>query len=565
MPNIVEYTSKSEITPSDKGINAAQDAGRLYGRVGDQIGRDINRGVQKVADAVERHMAIMEASELYKTGTELKQNLQTRYEKESALPENRNDPHFGERFMAEVGPLLDEWGKGVSTDHGKQLAITLGAGIRNEIFNHVAAGQSEMDAAHVQDNLTQTVNSLGSGLITDPSAINLSRTIGTAKDAIQGMTMAIPDVRMREQVASELTARYLPQLVIARYRGVAESIKNQIAENGGETSPARQQLDKDVAAQLGFQYISPENQEKITELGAEAVHAGQELYRSKQATIKSQTVEAGKTAFAQIHNIVTELALEGKPPTPDVVNAIHNFSQMYGASNPGEAASLDDYLLRTRGMAQKNAVQPYNQQVRDKIQAGMALPKGDPRRPTEHSLLQAYSHGQITAEDLSMYTNMLDKVDRPEKDPAFGPAHAQFVRWQNQMLQLIGGNNMPGTAAARAQFLHDSMVNFMAWGRKDGDWDKTLSRVTDPHNPSSFGGHMIKMYQRAALKPNAADFLSQNWPRWNPDGTITWPSGNPPTAQPRKAGSSETVKVPPAPAHPAADLEKADEILWGKH
>jgi hypothetical protein len=56
-------------------------------------------------------MAIMETSELYKTGTELKMNLQTRYEKESALPENRNDPHFGDRFMAEVGPQLDQWGK----------------------------------------------------------------------------------------------------------------------------------------------------------------------------------------------------------------------------------------------------------------------------------------------------------------------------------------------------------------------------------------------------------------------------------------------------------------------
>jgi hypothetical protein len=44
----------------------------------------------------------------------------------------------------------------------------------------------------------------------------------------------------------------------ARYiGGVAESIKNQIAETGADTSPALDQLNKDVKNQLGFQYLSP--------------------------------------------------------------------------------------------------------------------------------------------------------------------------------------------------------------------------------------------------------------------------------------------------------------------
>jgi hypothetical protein len=182
-------------------------------------------------------MAVMETSELYKTGTELRLNLQQKYDAESALPENRNDPHFGDRFMAEAAPLLDQWGGSASTDHGKQLAATLKAGIRNEIFNHVVAGQSEMDSAHVIDNGTQTMNSLGAGLITDPSEPNLNRTLGTAKDAIDGMTMSIPDVGTRERVATQLRNQYYPQLVMSRYAGVGESVKNQIAATGDETSP----------------------------------------------------------------------------------------------------------------------------------------------------------------------------------------------------------------------------------------------------------------------------------------------------------------------------------------
>lgn len=558
MPNIVTYTSKSNITPSDKGIQAAEQAARHYGKVGNEIGHDIGGALNKVADAVERHMSIMETSELYKTGTELKLNLQKRYEQESALPENRNDPHFGDRFMAEVGPTLEEWGNGASTDHGKQLAATLKAGIRNELFNHVASGQAEMDAAHVEDNLIQTGNMLGSGLITDPSEINLHRTIGTMENTIQGMTAAIPDVAMREREASQMRARFLPNLVATRYNGVAESIKNQIAETGAETSPALEQLNKDVAAQLGFQYLSPEMQTRVTKLGQDAVSQGQTLFNSRHETAKSQAVEAGKARYAELHNIATQLAMAGQGPTPELVTAIQDYSKNYGSTNPGEVASLDDFMLRGQDRAQSNAVQPYNQSVRDKIQAGFSLPPGDPRRPTLPSLTQAYSHGQITKEDYSGYTEILNKLDKPETDPSFKPAWDSFQRWQNMQIQSIGINNTQGAAAARAAFIHDVTATFMAKGRHSG-WDEALKWITDANHPGSFGGAEIqKVYKDAAIRPDAVDWLRSNWVQVNENGTITRPW------KPGASGGRPATTAPPAPATtPAADLKKADEMLWG--
>lgn len=555
MPNIVEYTNKEELTPSDKGIQAATEAAHVYSRIGNEVQSDLHQ----MGDKIEQHMAVMETSELYKTGTELKLNLQTRYEKESALPENRSDPHFGDRFMAEVGPQLDQWGKGAQTEHGKMLATTLKSSIRNEIFNHVAAGQSEMDAAHVQDNATQTINTLGSGLITDPSATNLTRTLGTAKDAIQGMTMAIPDVGTREQVASELTARYMPQLVLARYGGVAESIKNQIAETGKDTAPALGQLNKDVAAQLGFQYLSPEVQAKVAKLGEEAVRQGQTLYNSKHDTAKAQTIEAGKAAYADIHNKATELALKGQGPTPELIDAAHEYSRRYGATNPGEVASLDDFIMRGQDRAQNNAVQPYDQKTRDSIQTGFSLPKGDPRRPTQASLLKAYSAGLITKDDLSSDTAILDKLDKPETDPAFKPAWENFQRWQAQTIQSIGNNSLPGTAVARAQFLHDSTANFMARGKNGGDWDKALDMVTNVKNQHNFT-QALPMYQRAAQKPDAAKWISEHGLRFGEDGSVTPAYGS--TAAP--VYPTKEIPAAHAPAA-AADIKKADEIIWGKH
>lgn len=554
MPNIVEYTNKEDLTPSDKGIQAATEAAHVYANVG----REVGSSLKAIGDQVENHMAIMETSELYKTGTELKLNLQTRYEKESALPENRNNPHFGDQFMAEATPLLDQWGSGAKTDHGKQLAATLKAGIRNEIFNHVAAGQSEMDAAHVQDNATQTMNSLGSGLITDPSESNLTKTIGTAKDAIQGMTMAIPDVSTRESVASELTARYVPQLVVARYGGVAESIKNQIAETGSDTSPALEQLNKDVAAQLGFQYLSPEIQTRVSKLGDEAVRQGQELFNSKNATAKSKMTEEGHAAYAELHTIVTGLALAGQGPTPELIDQVQAYSQRFGATNAGEVASLDDFIVRGQDRAQSNAVQPFNQSIRDSIQAGFALPSGDPRRPSLASLTKAYSHGQITKEDFSGFTEILNKLDKPETDPAFKPAWDSFVRWRDMQVQSIGNSNQSGTAAARAAFIHDSTASFMARG-KGKDWDHALKGVTDPNVPGNFGGTIKAEYNKASQFPDAVGWLKNNWHTWDENGRaspLAYPTGH-------SGGKPAAPVHVPAPT-PAADLKKADEIIWGK-
>lgn len=548
----MEYSATAELTPSDKGIQAAEVAGRRLG----QFGQQIDSSLKSIGDKIENHMAVMETSELYKTGTELKLNLQQKYEKEAALPENRNDPHFGDRFMSEVGPMLDQWGSGAQTDHGKQLAATLKASIRNEIFNHVTAGQMEMDSAHVFDNAKETGNLLGSGLITDPSEINLNRSLGTMKDTIDGMTMAIPDVGTRERVAEELREQYMPNLVIARYRGIGQSITNQIAATGGETSPAAEQMDKDIATQVGFQYLKPEQQVALSEIKEEAIRRGQELYKAKNETAKSQLVEQGKSDYSQIYTVMTQQILSGKPPTPELVDTIGRYATRYGATNPSEVASLNEYLLKGSDRAQEGKIEPYSQQVRDSIQSSMSLPSGDPRRPTLPSLTQAWSNGQITKEDLGRYTEILTKLDKPDTDPTFKPAWENLKRWQEQMVQSIGNKGFPGTAAARAQFIHDSTAAFMTRGKGTGDWDKTLDTITNAQNNNSFG-HAMGFYQKASQRPDAANWLQQH-DQFDPHGLPVYGSqSNPiyPTAHPAPA-----QKLTPGSKE---EKERAQEILWG--
>jgi hypothetical protein len=550
VPNIVQYDATANLEPSDRGIQGAEVAGRRIGLFYHQLASD----VKDVGDAVQQHMSVMESSELYKTGTEMQLNLRKKYEEESALPDNRNDPHFGDRFMAEVQPLIQKWQSGASTDHGKMLAATLGNDIYKETFNYVHAGQSEMDSAHVLENAKQTGNSLGAGLIVDPSEGNLTRSIGTMNDAVDGMTMSIPDVATREGIATKLKGEYLPQLVISRYRGVAESIRNQVGDSGDETkSPALAQLNKDIDSQVGFQYISPEQQAALPELRDEAVRQGKELFKSKDETAKAQQTAEGKQAFANIHTVLTQLALNGQGPTPDVLDAISKYSQVYGASNPGEVSALNDFALRASDRAQENKVQPYNQDVRDQIQAGFSLPSGDPKRPTLASITQAYSHGQITAEDFTRYSDILTKLDKPSTDPAFKPAWENFRRWQDQMVQSIGNKGYPGTSAARAQFLHDSTAAFMSQGQGGVSWDKALDGLTSAQNPHSFV-HVIQFYNRAALRPDAGQWLQQH------DQFYANPHGTP------ALGSTAAPIVPTKSAQPTKiDQKDVDATIWGNH
>lgn len=557
IPNIVEYTSKSEITPSDKGINAAADAAQVYSRVGRSIGRSIER----VTDMVDRHMAVMETSEAYKTSTEFQLNQQHKFDELSKLPENQGNPHFAEQFQAEYNQALDEWASHARTERGRQLVIELSAGMRRDMFRHTIAGQAAMDWSHVNQNFVQDMNMQGVALTDDPSPRNYNAVIGKVEARIDAAVNAINDPVDREAQRTQYRDQYLPALTMSRYRSAADAISKQImnSEHGmPEESPANEQFTKDVNANLGFEFLKPETQVAVKQMQTEAVARGQEMFRAKNATEKSKAVEEGNAEYAQLYSEATKLAIAGRGPTPELIDAVDAFSQRRGATNAGQVASLNSFIISGRDRAQNNTVQPYNQQVRDDIQTGFAFPKGDPRRPTLASLLQAYSHGQITRDDLNRNTEILNKLDHPEEDPTFKPAWNNFTRWQAQMVQGIGRDKAAGTSAARAQFLHDSTAAFMAQGANG--WDKALDITTNAQNPHSFG-HVISFYKKAAEQgPNAAAWLQKN------DKFYASPHSAP--ALGSKVNpvypTAKTPIAPAAPPAPAADLKKADEFLWGK-
>lgn len=539
MPNIAEYNATGELTPSDKGIQGAEMAGRRIGQFYHQMAGDVS----EVADAVKQHMTVMETSELYKTGTELKLGLQQRYEQESALPENRNDPHFGDRFMAEVGSQLDNWSKNASTDHGKLLAAEMKDSIRTDLFHHVAAGQAEMDTAHVEDNMKQTGNLLGAGLITDPSEPNLDRTLGTMKDAIQGATMAIPDTATRERVATELTAQYMPQLVVARYRGVAESAKNQIAQTGGDTSPALEQLNKDMTSQLGFEHLTPEQQAGLATLRDDAVRQGQELFKAKDATQRKAESDAFDAALLPIETSLFKPNSAGgvtMQVTPDALAAVQRAAQMPGAKQHPEKIEA---LLNAMHTATQDAITGKETVTDRSTYNSLSSMIGSTTNPlTTVEVDKARAQHRLSDSDYSFLRS--SAVDSKQGSPKVTHAMTEVNQFLERIKPIIdkssvySGIDQQG-AVKFSQFAWDVQNKVRQAIASGEDPEKAVARLTDPHNANGFY-RFIPQYQ-TTNKQGLAAVLEETTP--NGVQPIPAPPGGVSYAPPPAANPGETPEA----------------------
>ena len=494
MPNIVQYEAKGELTPSDKGIQAAEVAGRRLGTFGQQIKGDLDQFGQQV----EEHMAVMETSELYKTGTELRLNLQTKYDQESGLPENRSDPHFGDRFMAEVGPTLDQWGAGVNTRKGKELAAVMKGNIRNDIFNHVAAGQSEMDAAHVHDNLNQTINTLSAGLQLDPSEANLNRTLDTARTAIQGMTSAIPDVKTREEVATQLTNERLPQIVTSRYQSVFESVKQQVGATGDETkSAAYDQAGKDIAAQVGFQYLPPEVQARLSGARDEAVRQGMELYKAHDAVQRKADGDAFDAEITRIETSMYKSNGAGgvtMTVTPEMLDAAQRAARMPGAKQfPGRVESL----FNAMHVATQDQIDGKERTTDRSTYLSLANRIGSTTNPLTKSEVDD-QRLKLSNDDYKFLRE--GASDSKLANPKINHAITELHRWEEQIKPMIdksdplGGSIDQQGAEKFSYFAWDAEEAFRKAIAGGAEPDAAVQSLTDPHNPRGLY-HFIPNYQ----------------------------------------------------------------------
>lgn len=482
MPNIAEYTATGDVTPSDKGIQAAEAAGRRLG----QYGHELEGDVKEVTNAVEDHMAVMESAELYKTGTMLRLGLQQRYDTESADPQNRNDPHFGDRFLAEHQTEIDGWGQGVRTQRGKAIAAELTAGIRNDIFNHVAAGQAASDSANVDQSYRTTLGLEGAGIMKDPSSYRAS--IGRIQTAIQGVTMAIRSPEERARKAAEMEGEATGQLTSAFYTGTMESIKNQVAQTDNPAaSTANAQLDKDLKEQTGFQFLTPEQQQKIPALRDEAIRQGHELYKAGNATQIKAEDEAIGQRVEQIEGSLYKSNGAGGVTvsvSPQALNALQEMRSMPGA---GRHAAEIDSLFNVMHTATQDQIDGKERVTDRGTYSSLFSRVGSTTNP----LTKAEVDAQVKSLSTHDWQQLRDMAsDSKSANPKVNHAASELDRELGIIKPMIvKGNIFSGTDPTEtqkwAEFEWDAQQAFRKRVAAGQDPDKAVQEMFEPKSPHS--------------------------------------------------------------------------------
>jgi len=561
MPNIAEYSATGEITPSDKGIQAAEVAARRTGEFFHQIQGDIKSLTGEIAAKVEKHDELLDISNTSRHMSDLELNATTALNK--GLADNPNDPGFLTKHLEDVTKSIDGITALAKTDRGKMFATERGDELYRSQLRETHAAYAHITMNTVADNVTQTTNNAVATVAQEPSPTVVTAQLDRATanihasykalKALPGANIGALDEEEIKQVNEASAGVYK-----AYYRSGTDMAVQDIANHGGDAS--KSQVYADLKAHMDGDTDAPkylgEDMLKFREQLNEAPKKGLELYKSGAETVKAQAIEQGKAGYAQIDTSITVAIANGQPLNPEQITAIDRYAQAYGATNPGEVHALNDARIRAQESAQNEKVQPYNPKVWDDIHARIGLAKGDPRAVTASGLLQAWGSHQITTEQLKLGQELVKNQD---SNPGFKAAQSAFARWQAEQSQFIGSKALPGTGAARAQFIHDSDVIFMDTFRATGDPEKALKAVTDIHNP--VGGNMaamVKTYNHAAQKPDAAGYIQKFMPHFNDDGSVTSALGS--HANP----VYPTAKSGLAPAQPVkVDQAAVDKAIWG--
>lgn len=501
---VPQFTATSDLTPSDKGIQAEELAGRRIGAYGHQIQSDLH----SIGDQIEQHQATMEVSALYKTGVDMENNFEQGWAQFTADPANKGRTDLADAYMKEhVEPLIEEWGSHAKTDRGREVALQMGERIRSGMFERTSADQSALDAETAHENLTGTVNGLARGAAIDPSSMEAK--LGAANTAVEAIASTIPNVERRTAFQEEMGAQARHDIVVSAYTGMAEAAKQQVAQTGDPTkSPALAAMRQAFADGRGAEEVRGPEFQEFGKMADEAERAGQEQYKVGQAAADKSAELQYKGQATQLTTAISDAVASGQPITRDMLEARDKL-----VADPRAAAligpEIDKVNALIRDAVKAQADRSYvvtNPHVSADLVGRLTLAAGDPRAISEAELVNDVANGQLSKDDYSMFHQALPRI---AGDPKFKAAQETIDHWmEGYKAQITGGGAYPGGAAAFAQFKHDAQMNFMQWGASENDWGKAVEIMTNEQNPRNFG-RMVDEYRRAAMTTNPLAALNR--------------------------------------------------------
>lgn len=178
MPNIEEYEAKGDITPSDKGIEGAELAGRRAG----SLGQELAQSLRETGADIEKHQTSMWANQFYTVASKHENDQTTATDSFINDPANKSAVMSGAAVPA-IMRNYDEWAAGIiehaPTDEAKAHASSELARQRQEVFRYAAAAESKANGRYYIENDDQTTNNRAASALANPTPENIAQ-IGRA-------------------------------------------------------------------------------------------------------------------------------------------------------------------------------------------------------------------------------------------------------------------------------------------------------------------------------------------------------------------------------------------------
>jgi len=218
------------IQPTERGIDAFQQAARRVGAFYSQAADDFTGEGQRLGSAVKAAGDVaVKAVEHHEINTsaanfaKLNNDLTTKWN-EIAKNADPNDPTVATQFREQVlEPALEKFGnQGFLTEGGQKWAEGHTASLRQHMYDKTAADMSVLAGEAIKVNAAKTVNNLSSTVQQDPSSIDFA--LKTADSSFGGIIDSSPNLNAADagRVRTQLLQHAKEQIVKSAALGYIE-------------------------------------------------------------------------------------------------------------------------------------------------------------------------------------------------------------------------------------------------------------------------------------------------------------------------------------------------------
>ena len=522
MPNIREYTNKiSGLQPSDRGVQAAINAGRAEAQAVNAFGEAVGTGIKEAGTAWVKVKENEEVSLFLKTQAEAQAGLSTAWQN-FAKTADPNDPTVAARFREEqLEPILQELTLGFQTEQGKKYAEASIAQMRQHFFEKTAADQASMAGFAAVKNLDDTQIALSNAVMADPTSLDL--TLGVVDTAVEAVIARNPNltVAQQSQLRLDLRNKMRTEVATSAFTGMARGNPDEAmkALAGGWGSAILDGTERNRLYGLAASYKDAQEQDARAAVATQKA-AQKDDFEAKTATLSAAMWDPRTGTPRLPPNFGQTLVELSQHPGADAgaINALRNAA----------ASAVQDEINGTYRFTDNATWTTLASRVGE--------PPGSPNALTTTQVDQAYAAGKLAAVD---YRFLRQAVTPEGRGNAVANAAMSRLNKNLELIKpLIAKSTMysidqTGTANYQAFFkdTYDAFNSLVAQGKTPSE---AVDILTDPRDPRGLQQRMgpYQVGNKQAMQNMRSRFAAEG----GPTGPTTVPA--PGGVAPRQPGET---------------------------